>query len=245
MKRGQTGIGLVILGVVAIIAVIGLVLLFTRASQSEGALLTDLGVGNIYGGGNTGEDNVGISQVYETPTGPGAPQVVYPAGPGYYPSAVQTKGSRTPAFVVSGRYTTGGFASIEDLYACERDLMTGPKIGVPHDMFNCYSVPNKGTTGVEVEGNFPGASSAQARPPLEGVGKLGGDMYCFANSLGAEQQVPNSEAQIRENILTTLVDNKSGNERFDWSAVLVNGVRVPVCWASAKTFPFDQGQKSD
>ena len=243
MKRGQTGIGLVILGVVAIIAVIGLVLLFTRASR-EGALLTDLSIGNTYQTVNPDVDS-GISQVYVTPSGPRAPQVVYPAGPGYYPSAVQTKGSRTPSFIVSGRYTTGGFASIEDLYACERDLMTGPKIGVPHDMFNCYSVPNKGSTGAEVEGNFPGDSAAQARPPLEGVGKLGGDMYCYANSLGAEQQVPNSEDLIRENVLTTLVDNKSGNERFDWSSVLVNGVRVPVCWASAKTFPFDQGQKGN
>ena len=244
MKRGQTGVGLVILGVVAIIAVIGLVLLFTRASQSQGALLTDLSVGDAYGGGVLGEGR-GIANTYQTASGPGAPQIAYPAGPNWYPSSVQTKGSRVPAFIVSGRYTSGGFASIEDLYACERDLMVGPKIGVPHDMFNCYAVPNRGGTGNEVEGMFPSSSSAYARPPLEGIGKFGGDMYCYANSLGAEQQVPNSEGAIRENVLTTLVDNKSGLEKFQWSAVTVNGVRVPVCWVSAKELPFPQGLDAD
>ena len=242
MKKGQTGIALVILGVVAIIAVIGLVLLFTRASQSQGALLTDLSIGNSY----NGEAGQGISPLYPTTqyissrnyAVPVNPERAYPAYM-QYSSAVTTKGTRVPAFVISGRFAGGGFASLEDIYGCERDLTLGPKIGVPHDMFNCYAVPNKGQTE-EVEGWYPPASSASARPPEGDIGKTGGDMYCYANSLGAEQQVADSEDKIRENILITLVDGTTGVEKYDWGSVTINGKRVPVCWVSAKTFPFPQ-----
>lgn len=44
MRKGQTGLGLVILGVVTIIAVIGLVLLFTRASTTGQAYLNYVGM---------------------------------------------------------------------------------------------------------------------------------------------------------------------------------------------------------
>src|SRR3990172_1693712 len=239
MKKGQTGIALVILGVVAIIAVIGLVLLFTRASKpAQGALLTDLSVGNIYGGGpQYGAE--GIANTYQTQTwSPGVPQIAYPAYVGY-PGGVSTRGSRTPAFIVSGKYAYGGFASLEDLYGCERDLTVGSKIGVPHDQFNCYAVPNK--AGSQATGFYPPDSAAQSRPDQGYLGKLGGDMYCYANSLGAEQQVPNAEDKVRENILITVVQNPTGVEKFGWTTVLINGKDVPVCWVSAKTFPFNQG----
>ena len=109
---------------------------------------------------------------------------------------------------------------------------------MPHDQFNCYAVPNK--AGSIAEGFYPIDSAAQARPDQGYEGKLGGDMYCYANSLGAEQQVPNSEDLIRQNILTTVVYNPTGMEKFDWTTTIVNGVEVPVCWVSAKTFPFPQ-----
>ena len=239
MKRGQAGIGLVILGVVAIIAVIGLVLLFTRASkEAQGALLTDLSIGNMYQG--TGER--GISEVYQTPGNPNTPELTVPyGGMPYkpYPKAVQTKGTRTPSFIVSGHYTQGGYASIEDVYQCEGDLNRAG-IGVPHDQFNCYTVPNKGATGQEVHGFFPPASSAYARPPEDTIGKIGGDVYCYANSNGAEQQVPNAEDWVRNNVRTTLVESKAGQNKFQWSMASVNGIDVPVCWVSALTFPFPQ-----
>jgi len=242
MKRGQQSIGLVILGVVAIIAVIGLVLLFTRASDSQGALLSDLSIGNPYDS-VPAAPGYGIANVYDTPTGPAAPQVSYPysASTGIpYNAGMETAGTRTPAFIVSGKYATGGYASIEDLYACETDLQVGPWVGVPHDQFNCYAVPNKGSTGREVEGHFPQASSAYARPPQDQIGKLGGDMYCYANSVGAEQQKPNSEQLVRENILRSLVDAPVHELAHEWSSAMVNGVRVPVCYVSKLNFPFPQ-----
>ncbi len=243
MKKGQTGIALVILGVVAIIAVIGLVLLFTRASKpAQGAALLDLSVGNAYGSGpNYGAE--GIANTYPTQAyQPGVPQVAYPAYV-QYPGGVSTRGSRTPSFIVSGKFAQGGFASLEDVYGCERDLTLGPKIGVPHDQFNCYAVPNK--AGSNAVGFFPPDSSAQARPNQDYTGKLGGDMYCYANSLGAEQQKPNSEDLIRENIIITIIDNHTGVEKFDWTTVMINGKEVPVCWVSAKTFAFNQGIRVD
>jgi len=234
MKRGQAGVGLVILGVVAIIAVIGLVLLFTRAS-AQGKVISDLSIGNSYQGSEQG-----ISYDYPTPQSPRAPDVNVPAPTDWKTRGVETKGSRTPAFIVSGRYAHGGYASLEDLYGCNRDLQVGAKIPVPAQAFNCFAVPNKGTTDGGGVGYFPTDSAAQPRPPQSIQGKLGGDMYCYANSYGSEQQVPDSEAKTRENIVITLVDHKSGVERYPWTSIMMNGERVAVCWVSAKTFPFPQ-----
>ncbi len=252
VKRGQTGIALVILGVIAIIAVIGLVLLFTRASNTQGAALLDLSIGNAYGGGqNPGE--IGIAPTYPTAeydrSSGGGYQIRAPVRevPGYgpiYPTAViDTKGSRTPAFIVSGKYDgyRTGYASLSDVYGCERDLnMAG--VPVPHDLFNCYQLPDKGpTAGGEVTGFYPPVSSAEPRPPKEDLGNLGGTMMCYANSVGAEQTSPyNSEDLIRQNIITKLIDNSAGVEKYDWKTTNVNGVTVPVCWISAKAFPFPQ-----
>ncbi|MBI4146772.1 hypothetical protein HY489_05540 [Candidatus Woesearchaeota archaeon] len=241
MKKGQQSIGLVILGVVSIVAVIGLVLLFTRASkEAQGALLTDLSIGNSYSTVNP-DGSPGIANTYETPTGPAAPEKQYAAPPGWAYQVSSTRGTRTPAFIVSARFSDGGYASIEDLYACETDLTVGPFVGVPHDQFNCYAVPNKGATSGEVKGFYPRASSAYERPPEDTVGKTGGDMYCYANSLGAEQQVPNSEQLIRQNIIRSLVENQPRSGlAHDWTTATVNGASVPVCWVSDRSFPFPQ-----
>ena len=53
MKKGNVGLGLVILGVVTIIAIIGLVLLFTRASKTTGegfVSMPDYAYGKAYVG---------------------------------------------------------------------------------------------------------------------------------------------------------------------------------------------------
>jgi hypothetical protein len=247
-NRGQTGIALVILGVIAIIAVIGLVLLFTRASkEAQGALLYDLSIGNAYGS-QGGEQ--GISPTYPTSQyeryGGGGYSVRTPVkevpGYNYYPtSVIDTKGTRTPAYIISGRFEEGarsGFATIADSYGCEWSLITGAKMGVPHDGFNCYQVPNKGSPR-PATGFFPPDSSAEPRPVKDDLGNQGGDVYCYANSYGAEQQKPDSEDLVRENILNA-VRNGVTNERYEWSITTVNGVEVPVCWISAKTFPFPQ-----
>ena len=87
MKRGQTGIGLVLLGIIAIIAVIGLVLLFTRASAPDAAVVnyggypqTSSGIGSSYNWGYPGEGR-GIAPTRATPQWlpRGAPEVQYPA----------------------------------------------------------------------------------------------------------------------------------------------------------------------
>lgn len=243
MRKGQTGLGLVILGVIAIIAVIGLVLLFTKASKPEGAAITELGVGNVYGGGNT--DAYGIGDPTDVPyfvrgEYGGQPAEQYPTGPyAGYPNAVRTGGTRVPAYIISKRVVDGrkGFATIADAYGCEWDLINAGHF-VPHDLFNYYQVPNKAGGGAT--GGFTPSSSSEPRPTAGLSGNYGGDVFAYANSVGAEQQVPDSEAKIRENILTRLVDGNVGEEKHEWTSVMVNGVRVPVCWISEKTFPFPQ-----
>jgi hypothetical protein len=253
MKRGQTGIALVILGVIAIIAVIGLVLLFTRASkEAQGAVLTDLSIGNMYGGGNV-QEGQGISTLYPTAqydrTQGGGYVLRSPVQevPGYssnYPTAVvNTKGSRTPAYIISGKFENGvrsGFATIADAPGCRWSLITGAKMGDPRTNFNCYQVPNKGPpNGKTAVGFFPPDSSAEPRPGKSDLGNVGGDVYCYANSVGAEGQKPNSEDLIRQNLLNA-VNSGVANEKYEWTTTFVNGLEVPVCWISAKTFPFPQ-----
>ncbi len=254
MKRGQTGIALVILGVIAIIAVIGLVLLFTRASKEvQGAALTDLSIGNMYGGGNV-QNGQGISTLYPTAQydvtqGNGytirSPVQEVPGYASNYPTAVvNTKGSRIPAYVISGKFVSGvrsGFATIADAYGCEWSLISGAKIGVPHNTFNCYQVPNKGPpNGKIATGYYPPDSSAEPRPGKSDLGNLGGDVYCYANSFGAEGQIPDSEDRVRQNILNAVNFGSANYNGVEWTTTFINGLEVPVCWVSAKTFPFPQ-----
>ena len=251
MKKGQIGIALVLLGVVAIIAVIGLVLLFTRASkEAQGAMLTDLSIGNMYGsqGGAQGISTLYPTAEYYRIQGGGIVKAPAQEVPGYsnnYPTAVvDTKGSRTPAYVISGKFENGvrsGFATIADAYGCEWSLMSGAKIGVPHDAFNCYQVPNKGPpNGRTAVGYFPPDSSAEARPGKSDLGNVGGDVYCYANSFGAEGQIPDSEDRVRQNILNSVNYGSANYTNVEWTTTFINGLEVPVCWISAKTFPFPQ-----
>ncbi len=243
MRKGQTGIGLVILGVVAIIAVIGLVLLFTRASKTEGALLTDLSIGNIYGGGQqSGTEGIAITYP-ASQRAAGAPPIAYPYSKyGQYPTAVvRTKGTRKQAFIVSAKSEGDrrGYATIADVYGCEWSLITGAKFGVPHDMFNCYQVPNYGPS-VGAEGFFPPDSAAEVRAPKDARGNYGGDVYCYANSFGAEQQIPDSEDRVRENILNAVRQGTANVGDYEWTEI--DG--IPVCWISQKAFPFPQGTRT-
>jgi len=247
MKRGQTGIALVILGVIAIIAVIGLVLLFTRASNTQGAVLTDLSIGNSYQGDYQGIAPTFPTAQYERYGGGGyqirVPQKAYPAYTQYPTAVINTKGTRTPGFIISARFTEGqrsGFATIADYTGCEWSLITGAKMGVPHDTFNCYQVPNKGVTRGEAVGFYPPDSSAEPRPIKGELGNQGGDVYCYANSFGAEAQKPNSEDLVRLNVLNAVKSGAANYGNYEWTTTMVNGKEVGVCWVSAKTFPFPQ-----
>lgn len=218
MKRGQVSTGLVILGVVAIIAVIGLVLLFTRAGK-EGAA-----VGSIYNAGPGSQE--GIAQTFpvspDPMTGIAYPDMQYPAA-GMPLTQTSTVGERTPAFIIAA-----GYNSLEAMYACNEDLNVAAQIMNVEEAFNCYTVPVKGISE-EAAGMYPRASSAYARPNMGTIGKTGGDVYCYATSTGAEQQKPKTEQMIRENILKSLVDRKDDQASTQWRAVMMNGVRVPVC----------------
>jgi hypothetical protein len=247
MKRGQVGIGLVILGVIAIIAVIGLVLLFTRASKTaQGALLTDLSIGNAYGSGNV--PGIGIGETYPSPkfirqqggAYPAQPAIAYPAYVGAAYATKSTSGSRIPVFVITGTGSEGGFASIENLNACTNDLINAG-IRVPKDIYQAYTVPNKGANPIAT-GFYPPDSSAEARPTSDYIGKTGGDVYVYMNSVGAEQTMlgATSEDLNRDLIMTKLVNGDVSVARHTWGAVNINGVLVPVCWIAKETFPFRQ-----
>ena len=85
MQKGNVRLGLVILGVVAIIAVVGLVLLFTRASSEGAAVSYGMpnygdslgGVGRSYTWGT----ERGLGETYPVPkvTGPGDPRIERPS----------------------------------------------------------------------------------------------------------------------------------------------------------------------
>lgn len=254
MKRAQTGLGLVLLGVVAIVAVIGLVLLFTKASTPQGALLTDLSIGNVYGGGNVPGE--GIAETYPTPdfirlpSGggiPAQPSVAYPTS-NYYPTAViKSGGTRIPGFIISGRYAEGersGYAKLEDAYACEWDLINSG-VPVPHNQFNFYQVPNKGISQ-EAYGRYPPASAAEPRPIKDYMGNLGGDIYAYVNSVGSEQTHPTpNDVLVRELIITKVVNGDKGILKHKWTTTPWSAddgtvVQMPVCAISAATFPFPQ-----
>lgn len=238
-NKAQTGIGLVILGVVAIIAVIGLVLLFTRASTPQGAVLTELSIGNSYGGGNVPGE--GIAPTYPSPTYvPGAPAIAYPSKP--YPTAIMTHGSRVPVMIVSAKFggQRTGFATIVDVNACNWALQQGPKLKQPNHQLNCYQVPNMGGSG-DASGNFPTDSAAEARVPKDWRGNYGGDVYCYANSFGAEGQIPDSEDRVRENILNAVRYGSANTNGNEWTTTIANGKEVAVCGISKEAFPFPQG----
>lgn len=245
MKRGQTGIGLVILGVVAIIAVIGLVLLFTRASKTQGAALLDLSVGNIYGGGTVPGEGIGVtvptpeymrSRGYQYPVYPGK---AYPAYT-QYPGGVRSYGTRIPGVIVAGM-GRGGFASLDEKSACTTDLHLGAGILAPGDTFNWYQVPEEGGDP-EVKGFFPGDSSAQSRITVGNPrGNTGGNSYGYVNSLGAEGQGFDSEDLVRDRIVRSIKAHNGRLGNHAWGIANVKGKEVGICYAGSREFPFPQG----
>jgi hypothetical protein len=241
MRKGQTGIALVILGVVAIIAVIGLVLLFTRASKTQGALLTDFSVGNSYGAGqNQGGYGVGSTipvpeyyriQNYQQPLYTDKPTADYTK------AGLVTQGSRTPAFIA----TAGeGYPSLDEARACVTDLHVGAHILAPADTFNFYQVPEE-TGSPEVVGFYPGDSSAQGRITAGNpLGNAGGLTLAYANSFGAEGQVANSEDLVGERIVLAIKANGGKLGYHDWGIITVNGKERGLCYISSRQFPFPQ-----
>ncbi len=157
MKKAQQSIPLVLLGIVAIIALIGLVLLFSRQNS-----ITQLGIGDVYGPGR------GIAQQQPLPPyQPGAPIVEFPA----YQTSVQTIGTRTPIMI----FFRGEYSNIGDMSKCWADIQ--PHMAAPQDAFSCYVVPTS-LPAYEVTGFFWPTSSALPRPLYD----LGGDIYCYERS---------------------------------------------------------------
>lgn len=72
------------------------------------------------------------------------------------------------------------------------------------------------------------------------MGNFGGDMYCYANSNGAEGQVPDAENQVRMNLVNLVKSGKAKSEGYSWTTTTMNGKEVPVCWVSSEAFPFPQ-----
>lgn len=118
MKKEQLTIPLVFLGIVAIIAVIGLILLVMKPSG------TGLGIGASYRGG--------IAIASEIPPYmPGGPSQQFPA----YQGGVSTRGTRTPVMV----FFRGEYGNINEASKCWADLW--PLLPIPKEVFSCYVVP--------------------------------------------------------------------------------------------------------
>jgi len=232
MKRGQIGIGLVLLGIVAIIAVIGLVLLFTRAS-AEGA-----SVGNSYGSGQT-PWGYGIGE--ETQVPPYSPNRPYLDKPYYGKAGYTTQGSRTPAFVIAP-LGKGGYASLDEIHACYNDLVF--KLSMGTNLFDSYQVPEETSMSPAARGMFYGDSSAQSRINAGNPwGNIGGMTLVYAGSTGAEQQVSDADEQVREKIVSAIRYNKGKLGAHDWGVVEINGKDVAACYIGSIVFPFDQGRR--
>lgn len=226
-KRGQTGIGLVILGVIAIIAVIGLVLLFTRASNS-GAMVSGTadtffqnyqGIGNPYGPGP-----VGIGSQYPVPPvmrqqgGWTQPMTQMPA----YGSVVRTT-AQPPVLV----WFQADYGAIDTTTYCWRDLFATNQAS-PQDFYRCYVTDPR---GVEDPGHgfFPPSSPAYAKVPGQGVSQglkgPGGRVFCFAPA-GYDRDA------IADRLEASLVNRPDRSDR--WSVVTTNdGRKALLCDAGA------------
>lgn len=148
-------ISLMVLGIVSLIAIIGLIIIFTIKPMAP------LAIGDSYG------PQPGIVTPTPMPAYPYIPnaQIEYPA-----PFDSKTIGSRTPLI----RFFPGGsFGSIYESAQCWADLY--PKLTAPEEMFSCYVVPVKGVAK-EVTGWFPPSSTALPKLP---AGRLGGEVLCY------------------------------------------------------------------
>lgn len=149
--KAQTKISLIFLGIIAIVALIGLLILLKGT-------ITQMGIG-VY--------DEGIAQTYKIPPyRPGMPPMEFPAGP------TETIGADTPFMI----FFKGTYGTIYESAQCWADLY--PKIAQPKDMFSCYAVPVAGPM-YEVTGWFPPSSYALPKAPGGMTGPIGGDIYCY------------------------------------------------------------------
>jgi hypothetical protein len=147
---------LLLLGAISIIAIVGLVLLFTN--QMAG--MTQLGIGDSYG------QEPGIAPVTQLPPYmPGGPRTEFPAGPS------ETIGTRTPFMI----FFKGEYGTIAEMSKCWNDLTF--IMAAPQDAFSCYSVPASGPA-YEATGWFWPTSAAMPKPLYQ----IGGDVYCYENT---------------------------------------------------------------
>ncbi len=148
---------LLLLGAISIIAIVGLVLLFTN--QMAG--MTQFGIGDSYG------TEPGIAPLTKLPprTPFGGPMPEFPAGPS------TTIGTRTPFMI----FFRGEYGNIADMSKCWNDLTF--IMAAPQSAFSCYSVPTSGPA-YEVTGYFWPTDSSQPKPLYQ----LGGDIYCYEGS---------------------------------------------------------------
>lgn len=153
-SRAQLNIALVLLAIVAIIALTGLILLFTRPGA------TQAGIGDVYGSPR------GIAETLPLPPYDPSRPYEFPAAP-----VTRTIGTRSPIMV----FFRGEYSNIYDMSKCWNDLAF--EMADPQSAFSCFAVP---TTGVayEVTGFFWPTSSALPRPLFD----IGGDIYCYENS---------------------------------------------------------------
>ncbi|VVB81311.1 Uncharacterised protein [uncultured archaeon] len=148
----KTKLGLIFLGIVALVAVIGLLLMLKGN-------ITQMGVGGGY--------DEGIAPVFKLPPfRPGEPAAEFPAGP------METIGTRTPLMI----FFKGTYGTIYESSQCWADLF--PILPAPQDMFSCYVVPTAGVAE-EVTGYFPPSSTALPKAPGGMEGRIGGDVYCY------------------------------------------------------------------
>jgi hypothetical protein len=159
MKKAQTKIGLVLLAIVSIIALVGLILMFTQPGA------TPYSIGIPYG------PQPGIAQTVPAyPTYPGAPTQQYPAGE----IPIVSIGGEVPVLVLF----KGQWATISEMGLCLADLQ--PYYAAFEDAVSCYVVPTTGVA-VEVVGWYLPSTSWKGRLPNEAF-NYGGDIYCFLNT---------------------------------------------------------------
>ncbi|MBW2970273.1 hypothetical protein KY309_00780 [Candidatus Woesearchaeota archaeon] len=134
--KGQTKISMVFLGIIAIVALFGLLTMLKGN-------LTQLGIG-VY--------DQGIAETYKFPPyRPGSPMPQYPAE-----ATSRTIGSQTPILI----FFKGEYGTMYEASMCWADLF--PEIPSPKDMFSCYAVPVAGPM-YEVTGWFPPTSAAMPK----------------------------------------------------------------------------------
>lgn len=130
-----------------------------------------------------------------------------------YPSIPEIRllGTRFPGFIMLDS------AGLYDIGKCRNDMIWKAHISSPKDRFSCY--------------NTPLGQYVQPRPfDPWGRSSFKGNVFCYANPTGSEGQNIDSEAAVREKMLTVLVDNLETS----WTSIQVQNslgerIRVPVC----------------